>query len=225
MKKFILIALLLVCVLQPAYPYEYKQNVKDGLSAGDKIFYEQKSSRWSKDKSFRDMHFKKYITTGTGSFSVFAYRGNLYDTGTTYEFLDGNKLIGYNAHKLKFYELTFSNQKINKKELSKEQVKQYFPDVDIIKISELKDNKLDIEKPWFKRKTFMLLNDTDEEFYKYQFERYKQDELIRGLFEAKYPRKFIFSHFKANNEMFPALEINIHNKKLNFNLFNKQEKN
>ena len=150
---------------------------------------------------------------------MFAYRGNLYDTGTTYEFLDGNKLIGYNAHKLKFYELTFSNQKINKKELSQEQVEQYFPDVDIIKISELKDNKLDIEKPWFKRKTFMLLNDTDEEFYKYQF-----DELIRGLFEAKYPRRFVFSHFKANNEMFPALEINIHNKKLNFNLFNKQEK-
>ena len=43
MKKFILVALLLVCVLQPAYPYEYKQNVKDGLSAGDKIFYEQKA--------------------------------------------------------------------------------------------------------------------------------------------------------------------------------------
>ena len=114
MKKFLLV-LLMMCIMLPAYAYEYKQNVKDGLSAGDKIFYEQKSAKWSKDKSFRDIHFKKYITTGTGSFSVFAYRGNLYDTGTTYEFLDGNKLIGYNAHKLKFYELTFSNQKINKK--------------------------------------------------------------------------------------------------------------
>lgn len=222
--KRMFIALILICSINSAIAYEYQQNIKGGLLAGDKISYKSKNSQWSKDLSFGNMIFKKYITTGTGGFSVLANGGNPYDTDTTYEFFDENKLIGYNAHKLKFYELSFDGKKINKKELSENEIKKYFHDVEIIKVSELKDNKIEIEKPWFKKQAFLLINDTDNYFYKYQFERYKQTEIIRGLFEAKYPRKFIFSHFKADDNIFPALEISIRNKQLNLNPFNKQKK-
>ena len=96
--------------------------------------------------------------------------------------------------------------------LTDEQLKELFPNLEIIKVSQFQDNEITVKKPWFKDKTFLLVNDTTMDFYKYQFENYsKQNELIRGLFEANKPRTFIFSHFGSRDKLFPILTIHVKN--------------
>ena len=59
----------------------------------------------------------------------------------------------------------------------------------------------------------MLLNDTDREFYKYQFEHYKnQTELIHGIFEPKFARTYTYSHFGSRDNEIPPLKIVVKNK-------------
>ena len=105
---------------------------------------------------------------------------------------------------------TFDGEKFVGKELTKEQVQTLFPDVTILPVSEFKDNEITIESPIFRKRAYMLWNDTERDFYKYQFEYYKKNNgFFKGIIETAFPRTFVYSHFKSRDEMFPILKINI----------------
>lgn len=210
MKKFFLI-LVMLCSINAVFAYDYDTVVQDALMDGQRAGYNIAKSEWSRSLKPGDVIFLKRTTKGSGGYTEMEFRGDWMDTDTTYEFFVVDKLIGYNGHSLKFYELYFNGKNIVKTELPPREVQKYFPDVQIIQVSDFKDNKIEVTKPWFAKKTFMLLNDTDRDFYKYQFEKYKVNELIRGIFEAKKPQTFKFSHFGSRDAMFPVLEIKVKN--------------
>lgn len=213
MKK-LLITLTLLLSACTAYAYDYPAYIKDALKDGQTINYSADKKQWSRDIMRDGIIFTKFMTKGSGGLSVFEKEQKQYEPGkegTTYEFLAGNDLIGYNAHLLKFYKLDFDGEKISAEELNPNQVQALFPGVEIVKVSQFKNNHIELKKPWFKKKTFMLLNDRSTFFYKYQFENVKKYELIRGIFEVNKPKTMTFSHFGAKNEMFPALTIKIKN--------------
>lgn len=212
MKKIILF-LALVFAVNGAIAYEYNYNIIDNAVKEDQqVEYCPIKKMWGRDFTINSLVFTKHITHGSGGFSEYEMKKKLYDTDTTYEFLCNTRLIGYNMHKLKFFNMEFQDGKFKNTELSDIQLKELFPNVEIIKVSQFKDNKITLDKPWFESKTFLLVNDTDRDFYKYQFENYKkQDELVHGLFEMKRPGTLIYSHFGSRDAMFPILKIHVRN--------------
>lgn len=217
MKKIIALLVFLLCT-NGAFAYEYTPPVTNDIRDSQTINYSLDKQQWSKapiDKT--DIVFTKYMTKGTGGYSEYEHAQKQYEVGvgSNYEFLDGTNLIGYNSHILKFYRLSFNGEKIISEELLPSEVQHYFPDVEIVKVSQFKNNKIELKKSWFKSKSFMLLNDTTTDFYKYQFEDEKSYQLIRGVFELPksmiYPRKLVYSHFGSRDKMFPILQITVKN--------------
>lgn len=210
MKKLVLFLVLFVS-FNAVYAYEYDVVVKDALTDGQKAGYNMAKNEWARSLKPGDVIFTKRMTRGSGGYTEMEFRGDWLETCSTYEFFDVDKLIGYNGHTLKFYELYFNGREILRNELPAREVQKYFPDVEIVKVSDFVNNKIELTKPWLQKKTFMIVNDTDRDFYKYQFEKYKNYEIIRGVFEAKRPQTFVFSHFGSRAKEFPVLEIKVKN--------------
>lgn len=230
MKK-IIAALVILLFANTAFAYNYTKPVTNDVKDTQSLKYNIKTKEWTKVQDTKnetvqtppneinndEIIFTKYVTKGSGGYSVYENNQKQYDagSGTTYEFLDGTSLIGYNAHNLKFYRLDFDGEKITGKELTIPEIKQYFPDVQIVKISKFKNNKIELKKKWFKPETFMLVNDTNTDFYKYQFEEIKTYQLIHGMFEIEKskikPQRLIYSHFGSRDKMFPILKIKVRN--------------
>ena len=189
--------------------YECDQMVLNSINDKQIIDYNPLTKKWSRNLGLNDYVFTKHRTIGTGGFSEYIYKDKTYDTNSTYEFLYYTKLYGYNAHQMKFFELIFDGNEFQKRDLTKEEVQYLFPDVQIIMVSEFTDNEISVELPIFHKKAYMILNDTDQDFYKYQFEYYKGQNLFNNIFEVNIPRLMVYSHFKSRDETFPILRINV----------------
>lgn len=210
MKKVLLLASLLL-ISNQVFAYDYTDTVRNALSIDQQVNYSPKTKEWVRNSNPDGISFRKDVTSGTGSFSIFDNNGKFYDSNTTYEFFDGKKLIGHNMHILKFFELGF-NEKITYRELTPDEIKGYFQDVELVYISQFKNNKIVLKKPKNEKKAYLLVNDTDRDFYKYSFENSEyKDEYIRGLFEVEKPQTLIFSHFGSRDKLFPILKIKIKN--------------
>ncbi len=222
MKKLIIV-LTIFLFSNIVFAYEYKAPLINDIKDSQSVVYNKETQSWTKaaidikqeNLNENEILFTKYTTKGSGGYSEYDSTDKQYDTNSTYEFLDENNLIAYNAHSLKFYKLNFNGEKITTQELTPSEIQKYFPDVELVKISEFKNNKIELKKPWFKQKTFMLVNDTKTDFYKYQFENIKSYQIIKGIFETQknqiFPQTIIYSHFQSRDKMFPILEIKIKN--------------
>lgn len=201
------------CVLA----YDYPQSIKNNLEVTQKINYNPNSKIWTRKPVNGGISFTKHMTVGSGGFSEFLNQKKYYDTNTTLEFLNGNKLIGYNQHILKFFELGFDGKKITTRELKADEVQKMFPDTEIVKISQFKNNKIVLKKNRGETKTFLLLNDTNRDFYKYSYEKHGNGtELIKSIIEVNKPKTIVFSHFSSRDKLFPILTIKIKNRIFNF---------
>ncbi|MBQ8476023.1 hypothetical protein IJ531_03075 [bacterium] len=94
-----------------------------------------------------------------------------------YTFEYNNKIINYNEDTLKFYE--------NDRLLSNDEVKNIFPDYEILLISQFDNNKkLKVKNSLFKSKKVLLLNDTQRTFHMFyiypEASRY-QDIKVKSL--------------------------------------------
>ena len=108
---------------------------------------------------------------------------------------------------MKFYDYTYSDKLLTRRELTEEEVQALFPDFKIIKISEFSPNtnSLKIKKDKCNLK-IILLNDTDRNFYHYsfssdnsKFERYP----LTGFINIKKRGMIQFSHFGDNTKNNP----------------------
>lgn len=214
MKKLtILIALFLSC--NCALAYQFSSIFDDNIKIGNQISYDKNTHNWSRTQTPNSYTFTKYITTGTGGFSEYEYNKKKNWSNTTFEFLYNNRLIGYNHHTLKFYDLSFDGKNFIEKELTTSDLKEFFPDVEFVKISDFKNNEITLYKPLFAKKNYLLVNDTNRDFYKYFFEHYSNEKtLFRALFSTIRPRTFVYSHFGSRDELTPPLFIHIKTKGL-----------
>ena len=235
MKKIILliIALLTINCAYADHPADYRLNdmTSNIVDEGQQIGYKKETKKWSRDLSDADLIFTKHWTSGSGGYSVYTWENppeqlhevmsasekELYgdkkpefETDTNFEFLCHKRLIGCNIHKLQFYRLHFDGTQFIRQPISDEKVRAHFPGAEIIKVSQFKDNEITVYKPFFAKKTYILINDTDREFYKYFFENYVgENNFFRNVFEIRLPRTLVYSHFKSKDPSTPPLIIHI----------------
>ena len=210
--RFFLIFSALVLLINPVFAYDYPVTIQSYLEINQKVNYETSSKNWARLPFKNGVTFTKHMTVGSGGFSEFKFGKKYYDTNTTLEFFEGNKLIGYNQHLLKFFELGFDGNKITTRELKPSEVHDLFPNTEIVKISDFKKDKITLKKPFGKSRTFLLLNDTNRDFYKYNYENHGNGtELIKSIIDIEKPKKIVFSHFGSREPEFPELTIQIKN--------------
>ena len=191
MKKIILI-LCLVLLNSPVFAENMKPVLND-----NQIIYSPSAKTWNKDGIFEDgIALTKKTSPGTGNYSIYYNNSNEVMLGSNYEFLYDGRLIACHNADLKIFELVYNGNFFEEKELTKEQIKEIFPDAEIITISQFKDQKLTVTKPAFEKKKFLLLNDTDKYFYKYSFKpKSVKFSPVGGLFRASTIGRITFSHF------------------------------
>lgn len=209
MKRFLLFIFCLLAVNLQANAYEVNPAVLNSVNNLQIVDYNPSTKVWSRNLGVGDYVFSKSVADSSAKYSEYKFNDVLYDTDSTYEFLCEGRLFGYNAHTLKFFELSFNGEAFEQRELTDEEIYYFFPDVEIIKVSQFNDkNEFTIELPVFHKAELMLVNDTDREFYRYQFERFKNNnKTFNNIFEIRMPRVLVFSHFKSRDEMFPVLKI------------------
>ena len=127
--------------------------------------------------------------------------------GCQYEFLYKGDLIGYSNQDLKFYDFTYADGLLNRRELSVDEIASMFPDFKIIKISEFSTNtnSLKVKKEGHNFK-IILLNDTDRNFYHYSFSSGNgkfENYPLTGLINITKKGMFQFSHFGDNTKNNP----------------------
>ena len=211
MKKILVLFSLLLALNLQAMAYDVAPEVLASIQPLQIVDYNPTTRIWSRNLGLNDYVFTKHASLSSGGYSEYKLNGVVYDTDSTYEFLCQGRMFGYNAHTLKLFELTFNGKAFKQRELTDEEIQYFFPDIEIIKVSQFDvNNEFVIELPLFHKAELMIINDTDREFYKYQFEYFKnKNKTFNNIFEVRMPRTLVFSHFKSRDELFPVLKIKV----------------
>lgn len=209
MKKFLLgLAICVMCSLS-ASAYTY---VKPSQS----VYFNPQTSTWSEVKQSNDdvqLTNKSFI--GSGGYEEYYYNdGKLAIRPiANLGFINNGQYIAINSQDLKFYKYTFKNGEFSYSELTPSYVQKLYPDYKIIKISEFKNNSITINKKFMKKQKVLLLNDTANSFYKYNYEPSSVNpSYIKQFVEISHKGKIIFSHYGDDTVESPALKIYVKNK-------------
>ena len=107
----------------------------------------------------------------------------------------------------------YQNKKFVSELLTQEEIQKLYPEYKIIKVSEFKNNEITINKKFFEKINVLLLNDTEQSFYKYSYKPASVNpEYIKPFIHISHPGKIIFSHYGNDTKETPALKIIVKNK-------------
>ena len=181
------------------------ENPHSAVYNGTKVFHSNYESAWSliDVNTYDKIVLTKNLKEGTGSCSIYNYSdGSLaFALATDFEIIKNKKLIIVDNNLLKYSKVIYNGETFEQVPLNDEEIKEAFPNAEIFKMSWIdSDNKIWLHKPLFKKRTLLLVNDT-ENFY-HQFAcKYKnvQDPEIKGLITINRSGIFRFKHFGARD--------------------------
>lgn len=208
MKKILLSLIVMLAMVLCVNAEEFLQIPYKNIKEESKLKIE--NGVWTNKVAKKEQDYLiKFISDGSGNYSEF-YNSDgsfAFTTDCQYEFLHKGKLIGYSNQDLKFYDFILEDGKVNKRELSVEEVAELFPDYKIVKISDFSTNtnslKLKKEGHNFK---ILVLNNTDKNFYHYSFNSNNgkfNTYPLTGFINVTKKGMFQFSHFGDNTESTP----------------------
>lgn len=185
--------------------------IDNAVYDGYQILYSPGGNYWSNGGMVEDrIVFTKRVSIGSGSYSEYvAGREAPLFMPTNYEFLHQGRLIGYNNANLKFFEAKYEDGTFTVSELTLPQIQELFPGLELVKISEAKDGVLNVQKKRWQTKSFLLVNDTEQDFYHYSFEGRESSAPFKLLLTADSFDEIVFSHFGSRDELFPILRIKV----------------
>lgn len=214
MKKVVYLSILMF-LIGCGSAYHFPATIADNaIEENYQVIYSPEAKIWANGGMAEDrIVFTKKISSGSGSYSEYISAKQTIYPGTTYEFLFEGRLIGYNQHNLKFYEIEYKDGKFNVIILRAEQVQKIFPKLNILQTSEAINGVLTIKKLPFEEKSFLLLNDTDASYYHYSFEDFTNlnPTPIKSIITVDRARDIIFSHFGSRDALNPILTIKVEN--------------
>lgn len=208
MKK-LLLAIFTFCIcVSSASAYTY-------IKEKEHIFYNPENSSWATNQQTNnDIQLKNKSFIGSGGFVEYYYKDKKLAIGpeTNIGFIHNGEFIGINSQELKFYKYVYENNKFVAKELNVDEIQELYPDYSIIRVSDFKNNEITIYKKFFSKKNILLLNDTNQSFYKYNYKPASVcPEYIKPFIKLSHAGKIVFSHYGDDTKESPALKIYVVN--------------
>lgn len=204
MKKIFLTLLILFSVTLNAYSFDFVEN---------NVYYNLQTLKWSSQSTTAKdikLFYKLYPTSG-GYSEYYNNKGKLaIGPFSNKEFIYNGNLIGIDNGNLKLICYYYDNGFFRNKELDTATVNNLFPNAEIIKISQFQNNSITLYKKPFEQKQYLIINDTNNNYYKYQFKPANiSNENVNGLITVNKFGKITFSHYGDDNDFYPALKIHI----------------
>lgn len=204
MKKIFLTLLILFSVTLNAYSFDFVEN---------NVYYNLQTLKWSSQRTTAKdikLFYKLYPTSG-GYSEYYNNKGKLaIGPFSNKEFIYNGNLIGIDNGNLKLICYYYDNGFFRNKELDTATVYNLFPNAEIIKISQFQNNSITLYKKPFEQKQYLIINDTNNNYYKYQFKPANiSNENVNGLITVNKFGKITFSHYGDDNDFYPALKIHI----------------
>lgn len=204
MKKIFLTLLILFSVTLNAYSFNFVEN---------NVYYNLQTLKWSSQRTTAKdikLFYKLYPTSG-GYSEYYNNKGKLaIGPFSNKEFIYNGNLIGIDNGNLKLICYYYDNGFFRNKELDTATVNNLFPNAEIIKISQFQNNSITLYKKPFEQKQYLIINDTNNNYYKYQFKPANiSNENVNGLITVNKFGKITFSHYGDDNDFYPALKIHI----------------
>ena len=204
MKKIFLTLLILFSITLNAYSFDFVEN---------NVYYNLQTLKWSSQRTTAKdikLFYKLYPTSG-GYSEYYNNKGKLaIGPFSNKEFIYNGNLIGIDNGNLKLICYYYDNGFFRNKELDTATVNNLFPNAEIIKISQFQNNSITLYKKPFEQKQYLIINDTNNNYYKYQFKpAHVSDKDVNGLLTVSKFGKIIFSHYGDDNDFYPALKIHI----------------
>lgn len=204
MKKIFLTLLILFSVTLNTYSFDFVEN---------NVYYNLQTLKWSSQRTTAKdikLFYKLYPTSG-GYSEYYNNKGKLaIGPFSNKEFIYNGNLIGIDNGNLKLICYYYDNGFFRNKELDTATVNNLFPNAEIIKISQFQNNSITLYKKPFEQKQYLIINDTNNNYYKYQFKPANiSNENVNGLITVNKFGKITFSHYGDDNDFYPALKIHI----------------
>lgn len=204
MKKIFLTLLILFSATLNAYSFDFVEN---------NVYYNLQTLKWSSQRTTAKdikLFYKLYPTSG-GYSEYYNNKGKLaIGPFSNKEFIYNGNLIGIDNGNLKLICYYYDNGFFRNKELDTATVNKLFPNAEIIKISQFQNNSITLYKKPFEQKQYLIINDTNNNYYKYQFKPANiSNENVNGLITVNKFGKITFSHYGDDNDFYPALKIHI----------------
>ena len=201
MKKLVLILISAIILLtNTAFAEETEENLTTNTN-NNQLVFNPYSETWSFGNATEDsdIQLTKQLIEGASNYTQFFYNdGSLAATlNTDYEFIRDGRLYGINNNELKFYEIIYNGEYFEEVEIDASEVQNLFPDTELIRLSQIdSDNKMWLNKPLFKKKDFLFINDSDKSYYKLtpRVKKLQQSE-IKGLITIPYYGMFTLDHY------------------------------
>lgn len=201
MKKFLFCLLTMVISSISVYALSLEEEFID---ADSEVVYSISDSIWRREKiSDDDIVLKKTLIEGAGSYSIYNYEDEslAFALATPCELIRNGNLLIVDNNLLKYYKLIYDGQGFEQVILSAEEVQKLFPEADLLRTSFIEsDDKIWIHKPFLKKKTILLFNDTDGFYHQITCKsKNVQKSEIKGLLTI--PRYGIirFTHYGKRN--------------------------
>lgn len=204
MKKFLLI-LLSLFLMNFSFVFAEenieKINEYDAIHNIYQAVYNPETNIWTADKVVDEENIiltKKTIEGASAYSQLFYPDERLALTLTTdFEFIKDGRFIGIDNNNLKFYEVIYNGDYFEEVPLSLLEIQKLFPDTEILRLSQIDaDHKMWIHKPLFKKKEFLIVNDSDKSYFKLTPKmKLLQKSEIKGLIIIPTYGFYTFTHF------------------------------
>ncbi|MBQ2872059.1 hypothetical protein IJE86_10180 [bacterium] len=205
MKKFLALIIFILCALLFSNNTSYA-TILEPIYAGT-LYFSPSQNTWAstsheKDTIKLNKKGTKYYIDGKFAFEI----------DSNYDFIGNGKFAAVNNNTLKFYTITYNNDKFQPAEMTTKSVQEIFDDVKVIATSDFKNNEVTIKRTPFQVEQFLIVNDTNMNFENYRFSPTSVNRAqFKGMFLA---RKVGAIHFVKNNDtynQYPKLKIKIRN--------------
>lgn len=205
MKKSAIVVIFLLLFSLNVNAEKFPDTKYKNINVKDKITYNPENDFWSKKINKGSDYYIK--TKGFGDFYDYldSNKNFVFTTNCEYEFIYKNNLIGYSNKDLKFYDITYINGGISKRELTKEEIQKIFPEYTVICLSEFSKttNAYKLKKHIGALK-ILLINDSEDIFENYKFtsgnakfERYD----LNGFLTVNKPGMIQFAKTEENSQL------------------------
>lgn len=204
MKKFLLILLslfLMNFLIVFAEENSEEVNEYDAIHNIYQAVYNPETNLWSKEASleYDEIILTKKTIEGASTYSQLFYSDERLALTITsdFDFIKDGRFIGVDNNNLKFNEIIYNGDTFEEVPLSLLDIQKLFPDTELLRLSQIDaDHKMWIHKPLFKKKEFLIVNDSDKSYYKLAPKmKLLQKSEIKGLITIPTYGFYTFTHF------------------------------